>query len=191
MIKPKPITKEKTARALFIKLKLHDTRIISGTVFEDQRTEDSKDKNTRVGDGKFNEGIEKKLSDVIVSLVDSEGKVVNTYNDDLVQGADGKWSAKTSLAITKVKEDGTYSIPGVVPGTYYLQFDYGNGNIEYKDLDGNAIKAKTDGTFSTEGTTTPEIKTKIQDNNAPIKTKDYKSTILTGPAKDAGEYTLN
>ena len=182
------VTKEKTARALFIKLKLHDTRIISGTVFEDQRTEDSKDKNTRVGDGKFNEGIEKKLSDVIVSLVDSEGKVVNTYNDDLVQGADGKWSAKTSLAITKVKEDGTYSIPGVVPGTYYLQFDYGNGNIEYKDLDGNAIKAKTDGTFSTEGTTTPEIKTKIQDNNAPIKTKDYKSTILTGPAKDAGEY---
>ena len=182
------VTKEKTARALFIKLKLHDTRIISGTVFEDQRTEDSKDKNTRVGDGKFNEGIEKKLSDVIVSLVDSEGKVVNTYNDDLVQGADGKWSAKTSFAITKVKEDGIYSIPGVVPGTYYLQFDYGNGNIEYKDLDGNAIKAKTDGTFSTEGTTTPEIKTKIQDNNDPIKTKDYKSTILTGPAKDAGEY---
>ena len=182
------VTKEKTARALFIKLKLHDTRIISGTVFEDKRTEKSSKANTRVGDGKFNEGIEKKLSDVIVSLVDSEGKVVNTYNDDLVQGADGKWSAKTSLAITKVKEDGIYSIPGVVPGTYYLQFDYGNGNIEYKDLDGNVIKAKTDGTFSTDGTTTPEIKTKIQDNNDPIKTKDYKSTILTGPAKDAGEY---
>ena len=194
------VTKEKTARALFIKLKLHDTRIISGTVFEDQRTEDSKDKNTRVGDGKFNEGIEKKLSDVIVSLVapknsvDSEGKavtiynVVNTYNDDLVKVDDEKWSAKTSLAITKVKEDGTYSIPGVVPGTYYLQFDYGDGNVEYKDLDGNDIKAKTDGAFSTDGTTTPEIKTKIQDNNAPIKTKDYKSTILTGPAKDAGEY---
>lgn len=194
------VTKEKTARALFIKLKLHDTRIISGTVFEDQRTDKSSKANTRVGDGQFNENIEKKLSDVIVSLVapknsvDSEGKavtiynVVNTYNDDLVQGADGKWSAKTSLAITKVKEDGTYSIPGVVPGTYYLQFDYGNGNIEYKDLDGNDIKAKTDGAFSTDGTTTPEIKTKIQDNNAPIKTKDYKSTILTGPAKDAGEY---
>ena len=194
------VTKEKTARALFIKLKLHDTRIISGTVFEDQRTDKSSKANTRVGDGQFNENIEKKLSDVIVSLVapknsvDSEGKavtiynVVNTYNDDLVQGADGKWSAKTSLAITKVKEDGTYSIPGVVPGTYYLQFDYGNGNIEYKDLDGNAIKAKTDGTFSTEGTTTPKIETKIQDSNVPIKTKDYKSTILTGPAKDAGEY---
>lgn len=194
------VTKEKTARALFIKFKLHDTRIISGTVFEDQRTEDSKDKNTRVGDGQFNENIEKKLSDVIVSLVapknsvDSEGKavtiynVVNTYNDDLVKVDDKKWSAKTSLAITKVKEDGTYSIPGVVPGTYYLQFDYGDGNIEYKDLDGNAIKAKTDGAFSTEGTTTPKIETKIQDNNDPIKTKDYKSTILTGPAKDAGEY---
>ncbi len=194
------VTKEKTARALFIKLKLHDTRIISGTVFEDQRTDKSSKANTRVGDGKFNEGIEKKLSDVIVSLVapknsvDSEGKevtiynVVNTYNDDLVQGADGKWSAKTSLAITKAKEDGTYSIPGVVPGTYYLQFDYGDGNVKYKDLDGNDIKAKTDGAFSTDGTTTPEIKTKIQDNNAPIKTKDYKSIILTGPAKDAREY---
>ena len=69
-----------------------------------------------------------------------------------------------------------------------MQFDYGNGNIEYKDLDGNAIKAKTDGTFTTDGTTTPEIKTKIQDSNVTIKTKDYKSTILTGPAKDAGEY---
>lgn len=193
------VTKEKTAKALFIKLKLHDTRIISGTVFEDQRTDKSSKANTRVGDGKFNEGIEKKLSDVIVSLVDSKGKVVNTYNDDIVQVDDKKWSAKTSLAITKVKEDGTYSIPGVVPGTYYLQFDYGDGNIEYKDLDGNAIKAKTDGTFSTDGTTTPEIKTKIQDNNDPIKTKDiktkdYKSTILTGPANpannanNAGEY---
>lgn len=193
------VTKEKTARALFIKLKLHDTRTISGTVFEDQRTDKSSKANTRVGDGKFNEGIEKKLSDVIVSLVDSKGKVVNTYNDDIVQVDDKKWSAKTSLAITKVKEDGTYSIPGVVPGTYYLQFDYGDGNIEYKDLDGNAIKAKTDGTFSTDGTTTPEIKTKIQDNNDPIKTKDiktkdYKSTILTGPANpannanNAGEY---
>ena len=194
------VTKKRTARALFIKLKLHDTRIISGTVFEDKRTEKSSRANTRVGDGKFNEGIEKKLSDVIVSLVapknsvDSEGKavtiynVVNTYNDDLVKVDDKKWSAKTSLAITKVKEDGTYSIPGVVPGTYYLQFDYGNGNIEYKDLDGNAIKAKTDGTFTTDGTTTPEIKTKIQDSNFTIKTKDYKSTILTGPAKDAGEY---
>lgn len=190
------VTKEKTARALFIKLKLHDTRIISGTVFEDQRTEDSKDKNTRVGDGKFNEGIEKKLSDVIVSLVDSKGKVVNTYNDDIVQVDDKKWSAKTSLAITKVKEDGTYSIPGVVPGTYYLQFDYGDGNVEYKDLDGKNIEEKdNDGKIifsSSENVLAesekPKIETKIQDSNVSIKTKDYKSTILTGPAKDAGEY---
>lgn len=202
------VTKEKTARALFIKLKLHDTRKISGTVFEDQRTEDSKDKNTRVGDGKFNEGIEKKLSDVIVSLVapknsvDSEGKavtiynVVNTYNDDLVKVDDKKWSAKTSLAITKVKEDGTYSIPGVVPGTYYLQFDYGDGNVEYKDLDGKNIEEKDNNgkiIFSSSENVLaesekPKIETKIQDNNDPIKTKDYKSTILTGPAKDAGEY---
>lgn len=202
------VTKEKTARALFIKLKLHDTRTILGTVFEDKRTEKSSKANTRVGDGKFNEGIEKKLSDVIVSLVapknsvDSEGKavtiynVVNTYNDDLVQGADGKWSAKTSLAITKVKEDGTYSIPGVVPGTYYLQFDYGDGNVEYKDLDGKNIEEKDNNgkiIFSSSENVLaesekPKIETKIQDNNAPIKTKDYKSTILTGPAKDAGEY---
>ena len=209
------VTKEKTARALFIKLKLHDTRIISGTVFEDQRTEDSKDKNTRIGDGQFNENIEKKLSDVIVSLVapknsvDSEGKevtiynVVNTYNDDLVQGADGKWSAKTSLAITKVKEDGTYSIPGVVPGTYYLQFDYGDGNVTYtnlqgkntknikeeKDENGKSIFSLAEGALKKEEK--PKIETKIQDSNVPIKTKDYKSTILTGPANpanNAGEY---
>ena len=202
------VTKGKTAKALFIKLKLHDTRIISGTVFEDQRTDKSSKSNTRVGDGQFNEGIEKNLSDVIVSLVapknsvDSEGKavtiynVVNTYNDDLVQGADGKWSAKTSLAITKVKEDGTYSIPGVIPGTYYLQFDYGNGNVDYKDLDGKNIEEKdNDGKIifsSSENVLAesekPKIETKIQDNNDHIKTKDYKSTILTGPAKDAGEY---
>lgn len=209
------VTKEKTARALFIKLKLHDTRTISGTVFEDQRTEDSKDKNTRIGDGQFNENIEKKLSDVIVSLVapknsvDSEGKevtiynVVNTYNDDLVQGADGKWSAKTSLAITKVKEDGTYSIPGVVPGTYYLQFDYGDGNVTYtnlqgkntknikeeKDENGKSIFSLAEGALKKEEK--PKIETKIQDSNVPIKTKDYKSTILTGPANpanNAGEY---
>lgn len=209
------VTKEKTARALFIKLKLHDTRTISGTVFEDQRTEDSKDKNTRIGDGQFNENIEKKLSDVIVSLVapknsvDSEGKevtiynVVNTYNDDLVKVDDKKWSAKTSLAITKVKEDGTYSIPGVVPGTYYLQFDYGDGNVTYtnlqgkntknikeeKDENGKSIFSLAEGALKKEEK--PKIETKIQDSNVPIKTKDYKSTILTGPANpanNAGEY---
>lgn len=195
------VTTEKTARALFIKLKLKDTRTISGTVFEDKRTEQSEKDNTRVGDGKFNEGIEKKLSDVIVSLVapipskDSDGntvteyKVVNTYNDNLVQGADGKWTAKTSPAITKVGENGTYSIPGVVPGTYYLQFDYGDGEIKYTNLDGKEIKSK-DGIFNIQEGNALNIKTIIkkdvndlEDSDKEVKTKDYKSTILTGPAK--------
>ena len=121
----------------------------------------------------------------------------------LVQGADGKWSAKTSLAITKVKEDGTYSIPGVVPGTYYLQFDYGDGNVTYtnlqgkntknikeeKDENGKSIFSLAEGALKKEEK--PKIETKIQDSNVSIKTKDYKSTILTGPANpanNAGEY---
>lgn len=46
---------------------------------------------------------------------------------------------------------------GVIPGRYYLQFTYGNGKTEYKDLDGNVIK---------------------------MNSNLYKSTIITGNAKD-------
>ena len=169
--------------ALFIKWKLADTRKISGVVFEDTKVNQIKDEeqnsreNERIGNGKLdideNNGTYKEntVSDVIVSLMDAETKkVAKVYNGDLVRGADGIWKATSRDAIVKVKDDGSYEIPDVVPGRYYLKFTYGNGKTEYTDLNGNKIE---------------EIATKIKGQEEPIKSYLYKSTIITGAAYDA------
>ena len=161
--------------------KLADTRKISGVVFEDTKVNqlegevEKSRENERIGNGKLdinNDGTykEKTISDVIVSLVDSEtNQIAKAYNGDLTQGEDGKWRAVSSDAIVKVKDDGNYEIPDIVPGRYYLKFTYGNGDTEYTDINGNKIK----------------IATKISGQNEPINSYLYKSTILSGAAKNA------
>ena len=176
------IDSEANDGALFIKWKLADTRKISGVVFEDTKVNQLKDEeensreNERIGNGKLdideNNGTYKEntVSDVIVSLMDAETKkVAKVYNGDLVRGADGIWTATSRDAIVKVKDDGSYEIPDVVPGRYYLKFTYGNGETEYTDLNGNKIK----------------IESKIKGQEDPIKSYLYKSTIITGAAYDA------
>lgn len=172
------IDDERTSGALGIIWKLADTRTISGTVFEDSKVdqlEGESRKDERIGNGKLdidNNGVyqENTISDVIVSLMDANLKTVaKVYNGELKQGEDGKWRAVSTDAIVKVKEDGNYEIPGVVPGRYYLKFTYGNGETEYTDINGNKVN----------------IASKISGHEEPIKSYLYKSTILSGAAKNA------
>ena len=86
----------------------------------------------------------------------------------------------TKNAIVNVKDDGTYSIPDVIPGEYILQFTYGDGSIAFTDTNGNPITQDMNG-----NPINSEIATKIGDT--PIRSNYYKSTILTGAAAGATE----
>lgn len=156
-------TKESAAFGFALKLK--DTRSISGSIFEDKKYESRTDESRtdeRIGNGEKDDG-ENAVSDVIVSLIDASknGEVAKIYDGKLEQ-IDGKWTAKSQDATILVNEDGTYTLPGVVPGKYYLKFTYGNGTTLIKN-----------------------IETKI--NGEKINSNLYKSTILTGAAKDVNE----
>ena len=167
----KTIQEIRSDGALFLKWHLLDPRTISGTVFEDSKDESRADE--RVGDGKYNNSNEKNLTDVRVSLIDKEtGNVAPLYDGELNKNdASGKWSSNKQSGSVKVEEDGSYVLKGVVPGEYYLQFTYGDGTVKYKDFDGRDI--------------TDTIKTTIKGATSPIKSNYYKSTIITGSAKDA------
>lgn len=171
-------TQHVKAGGLSIIWKLADERRISGTVFEDTKVnqlegeEENTRENERIGNGHFEEDNEKTVSDIIVTLMDADkNQVAKLYNGELTE-ENGKWKAIRHDAVTKVDKEGTYSLPGMIPGRYYLKFTYGNGKIEYTDLNGNKIE---------------EIKTKINGESNPINSNLYKSTILTGNAKKASE----
>lgn len=167
----KTIQEIRSDGALFLKWHLLAPRTISGTVFEDSKDESRADE--RVGDGKYNNSNEKNLTDVRVSLIDKEtGNVAPLYDGELNKNdASGKWSSNKKSGSVMVEEDGSYVLKGVVPGEYYLQFTYGDGTVKYKDFDGRDI--------------TDTIKTTIKGATSPIKSNYYKSTIITGFAKDA------
>lgn len=166
----KTIQEIRSDGALFLKWHLLAPRTISGTAFEDSKDESRADE--RVGDGKYSNG-EKNLTDVRVSLIDAEtGNVAPLYDGELNKNdASGKWSSNKKSGSVMVEEDGSYVLKGVVPGEYYLQFTYGDGTVKYKDFDGRDI--------------TDTIKTTIKGATSPIKSNYYKSTIITGFAKDA------
>ena len=157
----KSLPVEDSSSNVFIDIIFGDNRTISGVVFED------KDENTtdaeRLGNGKFDNG-ETKIKDVVVSLLNETGNVTKVYPTT-------NYKTVEQNAITINKEDGTYEIVGMVPGKYYLQFTYGNGKTKYTDLDGKEIS----------------IATSKVDNNTVINPKLYKSTILTGNAKNAND----
>lgn len=170
----KTVNEERENGSLYLKWKLFDTRTISGSVFEDLK--DNSRPNERIGNGKY-DSQEKGLNDVVVSLMNAEDTELNgakdqetyLYEEDLVQNSStGKWSRSKQKALTKVDENGNYSLKGVVPGKYYLKFTYGDGKTTITDLNGNIIS----------------VGTKIKGQNDTINSNYYKSTIITGAALD-------
>lgn len=166
----KTIQEIRSDGALYLKWHLLAPRTISGTVFEDSKDESRADE--RVGNGKY-ENNEKKLSSVVVSLIDKASNSVATlYNGNVSPGENGKWTSVKQPASVTVSDsaNGKYELKGVVPGEYYLQFTYGDGTVNFTDINGTPIS---------------KVQTKIEDKPEPIKSNYYKSTIITGSAKNA------
>ncbi len=157
------VKQKKECKALGLKLKLGEERILKGTVFEDERITKDKEKNENtdkngnrldnLGNG-INDSEENKAEKVAVQLVDINGNTVARYPN-------GKKTENKEPVFTK--DDGTFEMPGVVPGYYYLQYTYGDGSQKIVDKDGKEID---------------------------VNLLDYKSTIVTDEqAKNAMQST--
>ena len=112
---------------LYIRLSLGEQRTISGTVYEDTVTEESKKDNTHLGNGILEDGEKNRASKVTVELLDSDKKTVSKLyqveNNAVVYQNGNLPDAKTETAV-----GGTYEFKGVVPGYYYIRFTYGDGS---------------------------------------------------------------
>lgn len=141
-------------------------RIISGTVWEDSQTDESKAIKERTGDGKYNKD-EKYVEGVRVELVktDENGKI--KYNDDgtaeianIYKVENGK--VVTEPAVTYTDNKGRFSFgstdtKGVIEDYYTVRYIY--GNKETFDNSGVGHISKIDGTTE-------------------VNARDYKSTII-------------
>ena len=125
-------------------------RTLSGTVYEDTQTEESKKNSERSGNGQKEEN-EKGVQNVKVELINPDtGETVDLYYIN----EEGKSSEKKP-AITYSDQDGNYSFSGVVPDNYTIKYTYGNDADE-------------------------ENATKINgDKKCIINARNYKSTIIT------------
>ena len=179
---------KQSSGALFIKWQLMDTRTISGKAFEDSKVDDlngTSHKDERIGNGQYDTG-EKSLKDVVVSLINAndngredekKGTVAYLYDENnQIQDETGKWRRAKTVAVTKVDENGNYTFKGVVPGEYYLKFTYGNGKVKFEDAKGKDL---TNLLTNNSG----KVETEIKDESK-INSIYYKSTIVTGSAKD-------
>ena len=167
------IQEVRTDGALYLKWHVVEPRTISGTVFEDK--EENSRENERIGNGKYDEDKdEKKLTNVVVSLIDkSTGNIASVYNGRFTQDSTtGKWTSVRQPATVPVGADGKYELKGVVPGEYYLQFTYGDGKVNFTDVNGKTIE---------------KIATTRVGESSPLNSNYYKSTIITGSAKNATE----
>lgn len=161
----KSVSEEEISAGLYLKLTLSETRKLSGIVFEDFVTEESKTNNTSLGNGTLDDGENNRAKDVTVELLDEDRETVST----LYQVDDNNDAKKIEQAKLTTTEKGEYIFDGVVPGYYYIRFTYGDGSQKMIDLNGKEI-----------------------DN---IKYNDYRSTIITNVniknAMEAGSMAMN
>lgn len=134
-------------------------KIISGTVFEDSQTEESKKTNERLGNGIKDNG-ENAVENVRVELlrVNDEGtETAKLYTINNKQPA-------SIEAVTYTNENGDYYFEGIVVDNYILKYTYGGSdNEDEKSL--IVYPKEENGTTKTE--------------KAAIDARNYKSTIIT------------
>lgn len=132
-------------------------RTMSGTVYEDAQTAESKDNKERLGNGQKEEN-EKGVANVKVELLDADtGEIAYLYYKD----SSTDTGANKKQAVVYTDENGNYSFgdeneSGVVVGNYIIKYTYGNDTTEL-----------------TNGATT------IDGGNTFGNARNYKSTIIT------------
>lgn len=141
---------EETCNNLYLKFKLpKKQRTISGTVFEDTATDDSKNNNQNLGNGIYDDK-ESTVQSVKVDLVtpignnqyetaklyqlDENGKVAHDENGNIKTG---------TAVVSGTERAGTYKFEGVIPGYYYVRFTYGNGDQKIIPISGDEIAVQS------------------------------------------------
>lgn len=141
-------------------------RAISGTVFEDTITEESKKNSEALGNGIKDDG-ENTVSNVLVELVNSKDAKTPVV---LYRWNSNNRTYSPELASAIVAKGGQFTFEGVVPGYYYVRFTYGDGTVKYTDVKGNEVSG--------------EIKSKLDNSETEVKINDYKSTIIDAKTTD-------
>ena len=135
-------------------------KTISGIVFEDsiedstsgtKKNGDSIDTDEYLGDGKYDDTKEKVVEGAKVRLVDKDGNIAKLYQFD-----SGTGTVKPPENAETETNNGKYEFVGLVPGIYYLEYEYGNKGTDLKTV-----------VVDSNGVTTE------------VTTQDYKSTIIT------------
>ena len=146
----------------FLLVKDPNYKTMTGIVYEDTQTTESKNKNERLGNGQKEEN-EKGVENVRVELIEADtGELAYLYYKD----ASTETGANRKLAVTYTDANGNYSFGdaencGVVVNNYIIKYTYGNAD-KGVDGDGTAIG-----------------KTTIDGGNSYINARNYKSTIIT------------
>ena len=150
-------------------------KIISGTVFEDSQTEESKKTNERLGNGIKDTG-ENPVEHVKVDLLKVNDEDGSTQIADLYYIENGE--AKTKQATTYTDENGHYEfgnndkekgkLLGIVVDNYILKYTYGGSDNEDEKSLIVYQKKNEDGTVETK-----------KDS---IDARNYKSTIISDKA---------
>lgn len=158
----KTISKSRKSSALYLKLSLGDRRKISGTVYEDIKTEQSKNDKTNLGNGIMDDNEKNRAQSVTVELLNADKTTVTKLYVD--EYNNNQLNVNQPEARTTTQVGGTYEFEGVVPGYYYIRFTYGDGTQKMILADGTSKD---------------------------IKVNDYKSTIINTEANGAGDTIKN
>ncbi len=151
-------------------LQADKNNIISGTVFEDSQTEQSRNKNERLGNGIYEENTENVVVNAKVELLevyddndvvdlslkgtikyDEQGNPIVATLYQMRVGEDGKAQKVLIKAETYTDDNGNYQFIGIIPDGYVVRYTYGEGT---------------------------KIKEKATGNYRDIDARDYKSTII-------------
>lgn len=132
----KSVSKETKSAELYIRLSLAEQRKLSGTVFEDVVTEESKDNNTYLGNGILDDNEANRAKDIKVELLNADKTTVSKlYKIDDKRAVIYEQDGSLPNAEVTTSDNGTFTFDGVVPGYYYIRFTYSDGTQKMMPAD--------------------------------------------------------
>ncbi len=150
-----------TDKAPVFQITIDDEKIVSGTVWEDTQTSESKANNERLGNGTKDNG-ENGVGNVKVELLKAD------TNEVALLYPRGQSPVP---AVTTTAADGSYNFTGVVVDNYIIRYTYG-GDIDYNNtkitstINGNEIDARN---YKSTIITTDPVKSVINGSSDSIK----------------------
>lgn len=116
--------------SLSMKFTLGENRVVSGTVFEDK-----KENNSTLGNGKLDQTEQNRANNLKVELLEN-GKPATIFIKD-----ENNNVIETLASGISTDKDGNYKFEGVVPGYYVIRFTYSDGS-QVMQPNGKSITSK-------------------------------------------------